>query len=154
MTPLALESSNELSQQSGNGSDLRCCVCGLVLPYHPVFCVEHDCPDCGSTVWCFQRDNGDEVILEVLPGRTPTSGDIDRLLHSLRSSHDVMHVTVDLSALDIISSGLVAMLVLLNKRIRAEGGTLRLCDLSPVVIEIFRRFKLHTLFDIVEHAGN
>lgn len=44
------------------------------------------------------------------------------------------------------------MLVLLNKRIRVVGGSLRLCDLSPVVWDIFRRFKLDTLFEITERA--
>jgi anti-anti-sigma factor len=136
-----------------NAGDLRCCVCGAVLPYHPVFSVDHDCPACGSSIWCFQRDNGDEVILEVLPERTPALEDIDRLLQSLLRSRDVPHVTIDLSALDIVNSALVAMLVLMNKRIRAAGGTLRLCELTPVVLEIFRRFKLHTLFDIVDHAS-
>lgn len=135
-----------------NGCDFRCCVCGHFLPYHPVFSLDHECPECGASIWCFQRENGHEVILEVLPGRTPALEDIDRLLQSLLQSRDVPCVMIDLSALEIVNSALVAMLVLMNKRIRAAGGTLRLCELSPVVLEIFRRFKLHTLFDIVEHA--
>jgi anti-anti-sigma factor len=134
-------------------SEFRCCVCGHALPFHPVFSVDHDCPECGSSIWCFQRDNDDEIILEVLPGRTPALEDIDRLLHSLLGSRQPVHVTIDLSALEIVNSALVAMLVLMNKRIRSAGGTLCLSDLSPVVLDIFRRFKLHTLFDIVDHAA-
>ena len=143
--PLAVIESAE-----SNGCDFRCCVCGNILPYHPVFSVDHECPDCGSSVWCFQRDHSDEVVLEVLPGRTPALEDIDRLTQRLLQARGVPHVTIDLSALDIVNSALVAMLVLLNKRIRAAGGTLRLCELGPVVREIFYRFKLDTLFDIVE----
>lgn len=143
----------EVDEAESGVSEFRCCVCGHVLPFHPVFSVDHDCPECGSAIWCFQRDNGDEVILEVLPGRTPALEDIDRLLYSLLGSRHVLHVTIDLSALEIVNSALVAMLVLMNKRIHAAGGTLRLSDLSPVVLDIFRRFKLHTLFEIVEHAA-
>ena len=148
MVLLAPVTSNKLAESIG--CDFRCCVCGEVLPYHPVFCVDHDCPSCGSSVWCFQREHGDGVVLEVLPGRTPALEDIDRLTQTLLHSHNVPHVTVDLSALDIVNSALVAMLVLLNKRIRAAGGTLQLCELTPVVREIFYRFKLDTFFDIVE----
>jgi anti-anti-sigma factor len=137
-----------------NEFDFCCCVCGEVLPYHPVFCVDHDCPSCGSSVWCFQREHFDEVVLEVLPGRAPALEDINRLTQTLLKSHNVPHVTVDLSALDIVNSALVAMLVLLNKRVRAAGGTLQLCGLNPVVHEIFCRFKLDTLFDIAELVGS
>jgi len=133
--------------------DFRCCVCGAVLPYHPIFSIDRDCPACGASIWCFQRDKGDEVILEVLPERTPALEDIDRLVRSLMRSRDVPRVTIDLSSLDIVNSALVAMLVLMNKRIRAAGGTLRLCELTPIVLEIFRRFKLHTLFEIVEQPS-
>ena len=136
-----------------NGCDFRCCVCGHILPYHPVFSVDHECPDCGSPGWCFQRDHSGEVSLEVLPGRSPALEDIDRLTRSLLRSRDAPHVTMDLSALDIINSALVAMLVLLNKRIRAAGGTFQLSGLGPVVREIFYRFKLDTLFDIAEHEA-
>lgn len=150
MVLLAPIATSELAESNVCG--FHCCVCGEALPYHPVFCVDRNCPNCGSSVWCFQRNHCDDVILEVLPGRTPALEDIDRLTHSLLQSHSAPHVTVDLSALDIINSALVAMLVLLNKRIRAAGGSLQLCELSPVVREIFCRFKLDTLFEIVEHA--
>ncbi len=141
-----------LAIEEGNGSDFRCCVCGEVLPYHPAFCVDPDCPHCGSALWCFQRDHSDSIILEVLAGRTPSLDDIDCLTRTLFRSYHEPQVTVDLSALDIVNSALVAMLVLLNKRLRAAGGTLRLCGLNPVIREIFSRFKLNTLFEIEEDA--
>jgi len=142
----------------GIGYDYRCCVCGEVLPYHPAFCVEHDCPHCGASLWCFQRNQiqpiglDASIVLEALPGRTPALEDIDRLTRALLASHHELHVTIELSALEIVNSALVAMLVLLNKRLRAAGGSLRLCGLTPVVREIFSRFKLNTLFEIVDEA--
>jgi len=147
LTPPAV---NEVGERNGFDSPYRCCVCGHVLPFHPAFSAEAACPDCGSLLWCVQRDNGSEVILEVVPGRTPAVEDIESLSHALLSRDIVPHVIVDLSGLDLISSALVAMLVLLNKRIHAAAGTLQLCGLNDVVREVFFRFKLDSLFEIVE----
>ena len=148
---------NDLGESNGFDSPYRCCVCGHVLPFHPAFSTDAACPECASLLWCCQRDSAHEVVLEVLPGRTPTVEDIERLNQALLSSGEVPHVIADLSALDLISSALVAMLVLLNKRIRAAKGTLQLCGLNEVVREVFDRFKLNSIFEIVEleadHAG-
>jgi anti-anti-sigma factor len=141
---------NEVGERNGFDSPYHCCVCGHVLPYHPTFSSDAACPECDSLLWCVQRDNGSEVILEVVPGRTPAVEDIESLSHSLLSRDIVPHVIVDLSGLDLISSALVAMLVLLNKRIHAAAGTLQLCGLNDVVREVFFRFKLDSLFEIVE----
>lgn len=141
---------NDLGETNGYGSSYRCCVCGHVLPFHPAFSLDVSCPDCDALLWCFQCDRFGEVVFEVVPGRTPSVEDIESLSHALLSRDIVPHVIVDLSALDLISSALVAMLVLLNKRMRAAAGTLQLCGLNVVVREVFYRFKLDSLFEIIE----
>jgi anti-anti-sigma regulatory factor len=141
---------NDLGEANGYDSPYRCCVCGHVLPFHPAFSLDSACPACDGLLWCCQRNGGGEVMLEVVPGRTPSVEDIDNLSHALLSRDLVPHVIVDLSALDIVSSALVAMLVLLNKRLHAASGTLQLCGLSEVVREIFYRFKLDSLFEIIQ----
>ena len=141
---------NDVGESNGFDSPYRCCVCGHVLPYHPAFSVDVACPECDSLLWCVQRDHTGEVVLEVLPGRTPSVEDIESLSHALLSGDIVPHVIVDLSAFDLINSALVAMLVLLNKRIHAAAGTLQLSGLNEVVREVFFRFKLDSLFEIVE----
>ena len=141
---------NNLGERNGFDSPYRCCVCGHVLPYHPAFSVDVACPECDSLLWCVRRDSVGEVVLEVVPGRTPSVEDIELLSHALLSGDIVPHVVVDLSGLDLINSALVAMLVLLNKRIHAAAGTLKLSGLNEVVREVLFRFKLDTLFEIVE----
>ncbi len=141
---------NDLGESNGFDSPYRCCLCGRVLPYHPAFSVDVACPECDSLLWCVRRDSVGEVVLEVVPGRTPSVEDIELLSHALLSGDIVPHVIVDLSGLDLINSALVAMLVLLNKRIHAAAGTLKLSGLSELVREIFFRFKLDSLFEIVE----
>jgi len=150
MSLLVSTAVNHMGECNEFDSPYRCCVCGHVLPYHPAFSADDACLECGSLLWCVQRDNGGEVPLEVLPGRTPSVEDIASLCHSLLARDVVPHVIVDLSALDVINSALVAMLVLLNKRLHAAAGTLQLTGLSEVVREVFFRFKLDSLFDIVE----
>lgn len=141
---------NDSRETNGYESPYRCCVCHRVLPVHPAFSSDPACSECDALLWCCQRDGDGEVVLEVVPGRTPTVEDIQSLSHSLLARDIVPHVVVDLSALDVVSSALVAMLVLLNKRIRAAAGTLQLSGLNEVVREVFHRFKLDSLFDIIE----
>ncbi|NLF67978.1 MAG: STAS domain-containing protein [Candidatus Anammoximicrobium sp.] len=150
MSLLASAAVNDVGESHGFDSPYRCCLCGHVLPYHPAFTADVNCPKCGSLLWCVRRDNGSEVVLEVVPGRTPSVEEIESLSRVLRTDEIVPRVIVDLSGLDLINSALVAMLVLLNKRIHAAAGTLRLSGLNEVVREIFFRFKLDSLFEIVE----
>lgn len=150
MSLLLLPSVNQSDASHGFDSAYLCCVCGQVLAFHPAFSADEVCPECDSLLWCFRRNRPNEVFLEALPHRTPSVEDINRLTQTLLSSDDPPHVIVDLSGLDLITSALVAMLVLLNKRIRAAQGTLQLCGLNEVVREVFYRFKLDGIFEIVE----
>jgi ABC-type transporter Mla MlaB component len=141
---------NDLGESNGYDSSYRCCACGHMLPFHPAFSSDAACPECNALLWCCQRDDDGEMVLEVVPGRTPSVEDIESLSHLLLSRDLVPHVIVDLSALDLVNSALVAMLVLLNKRIHAAAGTLQLCGLNEVVREVFYRFKLDGIFEIIE----
>jgi anti-sigma B factor antagonist len=55
---------------------------------------------------------------------------------------------LDLSALDFVTTSVVARLVSLNKRLRAIGGRLVLCELTPIVREAFHRFRLDSILEI------
>lgn len=126
-----------------------CPVCNLALSYHPVFLDEH-CTECGLLLWCYRREREGVVILEAIPGRTPAVEDIDRLAESLSQGGPLDRVVLNLSALDIVNTSLVARLLSLNKRIRAAGGTLWLCEPCPLVREIFRRFRLDSILPILD----
>jgi len=47
-----------------------------------------------------------------------------------------------------MSSAMITKLVMLNKRCKAQGVTLKFCEVSPNVMEVFKITKLNKLFDI------
>lgn len=91
-------------------------------------------------------DDGDESILRIegeldavtAPELKPT---IERLICDRRR-----RVTVDLSALRLIDSSGVGVLVSLYKRIRAAGGDLRIVGVTDQPRAIFRLLRLDAVF--------
>lgn len=59
-----------------------------------------------------------------------------------------LHVVLDFSGVDMISSSLLGKLILLQRRIDSTGGRLRLCELSPTIQAVFRTSNLDRLFAI------
>jgi anti-sigma B factor antagonist len=47
-----------------------------------------------------------------------------------------------------MSSAMITKLVMLNKRCKAQGVSLKFCEVSPNVMEVFKITKLNKLFDI------
>ncbi len=50
-----------------------------------------------------------------------------------------------------MSSAMITKLVMLNKGCKAQGVTLKFCEVSPNVMEVFKITKLNKLFDIQEN---
>jgi len=75
------------------------------------------------------REVADQVF-----AATPTTGAIRMIL--------------DFSGVDLVSSSLLGKLILLQRRVDASGGKLRLCEMSSVVRGVFRTSNLDRLFAI------
>jgi len=90
------------------------------------------------------------VVLDVLPKITLEHADIEPLVRSLVRSGGPPHVVVDLSRIDLISSLLVAKLVVLNKQVKRAKGRLSLCGLREVVREVFASTKLDTIIEVLD----
>lgn len=52
-----------------------------------------------------------------------------------------------------LSSSALGMLIRLHKRVQEGGGELKLCDIKPVLYEIFAITKLNKLFEIYDTEG-
>ena len=59
-----------------------------------------------------------------------------------------IHLVLDFSDVSLISSTLLSKLILIQRRIDASRGKLRLCELSPVLQQVFRTSNLDRLFTI------
>jgi anti-sigma B factor antagonist len=59
-----------------------------------------------------------------------------------------IRLVVDFTDVNLVSSTLLSKLILLQRRVEASRGKLRLCDLSPIIQQVFRTSNLDRLFSI------
>jgi anti-sigma B factor antagonist len=59
-----------------------------------------------------------------------------------------IRLVLDFSDVALISSSFLSKLILLQRRVDASRGKLRLCEMSPVVQQVFRTSNLDRLFHI------
>ena len=69
-------------------------------------------------------------------------------LEMVAGSPQGQKLTVDFDNVKFISSAAISKLVVLEKRIRANGGKLRLSNLRPEVRDVFSMARLDSVFDI------
>jgi anti-anti-sigma regulatory factor/DNA-directed RNA polymerase subunit RPC12/RpoP len=147
---------NMRTKGQGVGVSYHCPVCGNTLPFEaPVVRFDAPCSGCGSHIWCRQRSvaGSEELVLEVLPERTPQPWDVDHVVSALVRNGTFERVVLDMSRLEIVNSSFVARLVAMNKKIRAVGGRLYLQGLSPVMREIFGQLRLDKAVLIIGDDG-
>jgi anti-anti-sigma factor len=77
----------------------------------------------------------------------PEYSDFQHLGKSLLRFRSAPRVVVNLCELELGDSAFLAGLIALNKAMLAAGGRVALCELSPVMREIFAHTRLDTFFD-------
>ncbi len=128
-----------------------CPTCGHALPCQealPPF--DAPCSACGLLPWGRVIRQKDSVVLEVLPGRTPSVEDIGRFVDNHVRTDECKSVVCDLSALDTVSSSLAARLATLKKHVRSADGRPILCWVCPVGREGFFRLALDRIFAMID----
>ena len=58
-------------------------------------------------------------------------------------------LVIDFSGVDLISSSLLGKLILLQRRVDQSSGQMRLCELSPTVMTVFKTSNLDQIFTLV-----
>lgn len=66
----------------------------------------------------------------------------------LPSDGSRIKLVLDFAEVGLISSTLLSKLILLQRRVDATRGKMRLCELSPVLQQVFRTSNLDRLFGI------
>jgi anti-anti-sigma factor len=140
---------NERSDGKVPDAAYQCPDCGTVLPCRSGLFDEY-CPQCRNLLWCYQRVQDSCVLLEAVAHRTPTVEDLDRLVEMLLKAGTIERVVLNLSAVDSVTTSLVARVVSLNRRICSAGGHLALCGMRPAVRDVFHRFRLDTILLIAD----
>ena len=72
----------------------------------------------------------------------------EQIAISLPSDGTPIRLVLDFSDVNLISSSALSKLILIQRRVDATRGKLRLCELSPIVQQVFRTSNLDRLFAI------
>jgi anti-sigma B factor antagonist len=72
----------------------------------------------------------------------------DQVGAALPDDGSPIRLVLDFSDVALISSSFLSKLILLQRRVDASRGKLRLCEMSPVVQQVFRTSNLDRLFHI------
>ena len=72
----------------------------------------------------------------------------DQIAAALPNDGSPIRLVVDFSDVSLISSTFLSKLILLQRRIDGTRGKLRLCEMSPMIEQVFRTSNLDRLFKI------
>jgi anti-sigma B factor antagonist len=72
----------------------------------------------------------------------------DQISAALPNDGSPIRLVVDFSDVGLISSTFLSKLILLQRRIDQTRGKLRLCEMSPIIQQVFRTSNLDRLFKI------
>lgn len=72
----------------------------------------------------------------------------EQIAIALPNDGNPVRLVIDFSDVSLISSSALSKLILIQRRIGEGRGKLRLCELSPVLQQVFRTSNLDRLFSI------
>jgi anti-sigma B factor antagonist len=72
----------------------------------------------------------------------------DQIAAALPNDGSPIRLVVDFSDVSLISSTFLSKLILLQRRVDATRGRLRLCEMSAIIQQVFRTSNLDRLFKI------
>ena len=107
---------------------------------------------------CIELDNVDDVSVvkfkdpKVMdPSRIETMG---KELLSLVDGDESENVLINFENVSFFSSAAINKLIVLEKRIRAQGGQIRLSNLRPEVRDLFSYTNLDSMFQIKDEQSD
>lgn len=72
----------------------------------------------------------------------------EQIAATLPNDASPIRLVIDFSDVSLISSSMLSKLILLQRRVDASHGKMRLCEMSAVVQSVFRTSNLDRLFTI------
>jgi anti-sigma B factor antagonist len=76
--------------------------------------------------------------------------ELGKELFALVEEDNRKSLLLNFSNVEFLSSAALGKLITLDKKVKAHGGKLRLCNIRPEIYEVFAITKLNKLFDIKE----
>jgi anti-sigma B factor antagonist len=76
--------------------------------------------------------------------------ELGKELFALVEEDNRKSLLLNFSNVEFLSSAALGKLITLDKKVKAHGGKLKLCNIRPEIYEVFAITKLNKLFDIRE----
>jgi anti-sigma B factor antagonist len=94
---------------------------------------------------------GDVAMVRVLDRKIIDAANIQELgdeLFSLVEKESRKNLLLNFASVEFLSSAALNKLIILDKKVKAHTGKMRLCNLKPEIYEVFAITRLNQLFDI------
>ena len=103
------------------------------------------------------QEGADGLVIRFTGGSLALTQDnalvLDGLLRHVAVEAGGRDLVLDFSNVTVVSSAGLGVLVGLHNRLRAAGGRLVLCWVSPGIVEVFKLTKLDKVFSTEEDTG-
>jgi anti-sigma B factor antagonist len=99
------------------------------------------------------QNSGEVLVVGFTDSKILDSQRIEQVGKELQESvsHALQNkMLLNFRGVSFMSSAMITKLVMLNKTCKAKGVTLKFCEVSPNVMEVFKITRLNKLFDIQE----
>jgi anti-sigma B factor antagonist len=99
----------------------------------------------------FSGSAGEVTMVRFLDRKIIDAANIQELgdeLFSLVEKEQRKNVLLNFNNVEFLSSAALNKLIILDKKVKAHTGKLRMCNLKPEIYEVFAITRLNQLFDI------
>lgn len=107
-----------------------------------------------QTYDCIELSNVDGIAVAKLIDEKIMDTDriqtLNQELMSLAEAPENKRILVNLENVRFLSSAAISKLIVLNKRLKGVGGTIKICNVQPEVREVFTITQLDQIFDIMD----
>ena len=101
--------------------------------------------------WLRVKQANDVTVVRFATSRVLDEGPCEatgKQLFSLVDHEGRRKLVLDFTGVERLVSAMLAKIIWLDKRVKAAGGRLALCSLSPALSEVFQTLRLHQLLNI------
>lgn len=97
------------------------------------------------------ENNGEVLVVGFMDSKILDSQRIEQVGRELQEAVPQAankKLLLNFRGVSFMSSAMITKLVMLNKGCKSQGVTLKFCEVSPNVLEVFKITRLNKLFDI------
>jgi anti-sigma B factor antagonist len=99
---------------------------------------------------------GDVTVVRFVDRKILDEANIQKLgeeLFHLVEAEGRKSILLNFTAVDFLSSAALGKLITMDKKVKAHGGKLKLCNIRPEIYEVFEITKLNKVFDIKDEEA-